>query len=303
MRKLVGTIGALLILATTTLAHPSWGIVVDAEGTIYFVDVTHNGDGTLWKYDPDTEKLTPLRKWFHAHNLTLNADQEMHSAIAIWRTGEIEGEGHNYLFQYYPETDQLDTLLFTDDWDLFHGGQYALSHTMQEAYFPMDGELRAHSLTDGTTRTIPFPFERISTLATGPNGYLWISDSRYKDGTILRWSPETGFEVVITNFFPEDRSNALFENRNHQIFYGLGFSEHCNLLVGESVERALWEVTGTGEKIRRYQSPEHWMPTGVYYRDGKYYVMEYGFDRGHLGPRIVILDRDFEEVERLAFSF
>lgn len=41
----------------------------------------------------------------------------------------------------------------------------------------------------------------------------------------------------------------------------------------------------------------------MYYRDGKYYVMEYGFDHGHLGPRIVILDREFKEIELLEFSF
>jgi len=79
MRNLLLTIGCLLILGTIAQAHPSWGIVVDAEGKISFVDVTHNGDGTLWKYDPETEKLTAMRKWFHAHNLTLRIvilDQE-----------------------------------------------------------------------------------------------------------------------------------------------------------------------------------------------------------------------------------
>ena len=284
----------LFLNASSILAHPSWGIVVDDNGCIYFADVMHNGDGTLWRLDPNTEELEAVFKKFHAHQIYINNKNEIFAGIAIWRTDEIEGEGHNYLFKYETNTKTLDTLLFTDDWDEYHGQNFALSNDYKNIYFSMNKQLHVKPLNGKTRPLLNKKFDRICTLTTDAVGNLWITDSRYDNGTLFKWNENEGLIEVSNNLMPQNPTNPIFEEKNHQLFYGIAFSHDQKPLVTENANRTITKINNNGIHEIVYTSELYWNPTGVYYKNGNYYIMEVGYKKGHLGPRIVIADKNFK---------
>ena len=284
----------LLTCSTKLLAHPSWGIVVDDNGCIYFADVMHNGDGTLWRLDPNTEELEAVFEKFHAHQIYINNKNEIFAGIAIWRTGEIEGEGHNYLFKYETNTKTLDTLLFTDDWDEFHGQNFALSNDYKNIYFSMNKQLHIKPLDGKTKPLLDREFDKVSTLTTDVEGNLWITDSRHNNGTLFKWNKTEGLVEISNNLMPQNPKNPIFEEKNHQLFYGIAFSHDQRPLITENANRTITKINNDGTPEVVYTSKLYWNPTGVFYKNGNYYIMEAGYNKTHLGPRVIITDKNFK---------
>lgn len=284
----------VFVSSTSIFAHPSWGIVVDDNGCIYFADVMHNGDGTLWRLDPNTESLEAVFKKFHAHQIYINNKSEIFAGIAIWRSGEIEGEGHNYLFKYETNTKTLDTLLFTDDWDEYHGQNFALSNDYKNIYFSMNKQIHVKPLDGKTQPLLNKKFDRINTLTTDAQGNLWITDSRQNNGTLFKWNNHEGLVEVCNNLMPQNPKNPIFEERNHQLFYGIAFSHDQKPLITENANRYITKINNNGVPDIVYKSELFWHPTGVYFKNGNYYIMEVGYNKTHLGPRIVITDKNFK---------
>lgn len=284
----------ILLNSINVLAHPSWGIVVDDNGCVYFADVMHNGDGTLWRLDPNTQELEAVFKKFHAHQIYMNNKNEIFAGIAIWRSGEIEGEGHNYLFKYETNTKTLDTLLFTDDWDEYHGSNFALSNDYTNIYFSMNKQIHIKPLDGKTQPLLNRKFDRINTLTTDAQGNLWITDSRYNNGTLYKWNKTEGLIEVSNNLMPKNPANPIFEEKNHQLFYGIAFSHDQKPLITENANRHITKINNNGTPQVVYKSKLFWHPTGVYYKNGNYYIMEVGYKKEHLGPRIVITDKNFK---------
>ena len=295
-----------LVSCTGLLSHPSWGIIVDSLENIYFVDVLHNGDGSLWKIHADHQKIEAVQTYFHAHDIQMDHQGRVWAAIAIWRSGEIEEEGHNYLFQYHPETNQLDTILFTEDWDEFHGSVFAVSPDIDQVYFTMDNKLLAKPLDGGAAYpVIDHEFGRLNTMVIGPNGKLWITDKRQANGTLYQWSEQDGLTVFAQNLFPQIPANPIFEEVRHQLFYGIGFSFEGHPILSDNAERRLVEILGPKETRTVFQSEEKWHPSGIFTHNGKYYMLETGWEdgQGHLGPRVNILDDQFRLLERLEIDY
>lgn len=298
-------ISALLVFAFSIniQAHPSWGIVVDENGCIYFADVMHNGDGSLWRLDPSTSELDLVYSNFHVHQIYLHQSNQIIAAIAKWRSGEIEGEGHNYLFKFDTNLKKLDTLIFTDDWDEFHGQTFAVSNDLKAVYFSMNKQIHIKPIQGKTTTLLPRKFERICTLTTDTQGNLWITDSKYKNGTLFKWTKNKSLKEIANNLMPQQPKNPIFEEKRFHLFYGISFSKSNNPLVTESASRSIKEVLPDGSNKNVYQSDLNWSPNGVLFRNGNYYIMETGYVKKHLGPRIIITDSNFNVIKKIEIDF
>ena len=299
-------IGVLVLLIgcfQVLLAHPSWGIVVDDNGCIYFADVMHNGDGTLWRIDPESHELEAVFKNFHAHQIYMDDSQNIFAGVAIWRTGEIEGEGHNYLFKYETQSKTLDTLLFTDDWDEYHGQNFALSKDGEGVYFTMNKQIHIKPFNGKSRPLVNHTFGHIDTMITDYNGTLWITDSEANNGTLYRWSTSEGLVAYAQDLMPQDPEDPLFEERRHQTFYGIGFSHRELPLLTENANRSINEITEDRKSKVVYRSEPYWSPTGIYFKNGYYYIIETGYHRQHLGPRIVVTDKDFNILKLYTIDF
>ena len=280
----------LLLLPFFAGAHPSWGLAITPSGDLYFVDVLHHGDGTLWKLDRHG-KVTPVLRQFHSHDLFLAADGRLWLAQAIWRTGEIEGEGHNYLLRYDPNTEALDTLVFTDDWDEFYGSSIAADGS-QSVLFTIGNQVFRKQFDGPTELLFEHRFERINTLCSDPDGGLWITDKDLQQGSLLRWTPADGLDTIATKLIPTAPSNPPFPETRFHLFYGINCQETGKIYVAESAGRQILEVDEMGRTTTFYQSESPWYPVNLVFQEGVTFVMEVGYEKEHLGPRILRLGLD-----------
>ncbi len=279
----------LMMIGLSSEEHPSWGIVVDENGVIYFVDVMHH-DGTLWQYNPQSGDLKALVKdHFHAHCLQMENDQLM-IPTQIWIDGVIMGDGQNYMFTYDLNSHTLDTVMKSTSYEKYAGGNATMNVHDNEVYYAHKNQIYAVDVASGKRRLLlEHTFERISTMNYDENGCLWITDSYADGGSLWKWSASDKLIQVTKNLIPEHPTALPFKEKNHHLLYGIGFSEKGNPVICESADRQVKEVLPSGKTRVVYQSPEHFFPVGVHYFDRKYYVMEIGYvqGEGHVGPYIV----------------
>lgn len=279
-------------------AHPSWGIVVGSDGNIYFTDVMHHTDGGLCRIDMHTYEMTVIQDDMHAHDLFADKEGYLWAGIDIWRTGSIEGEGHHYLVRYNIADERLDTLLFTDDEDVFFGNSIAIDNDKSLAYFTIHKKIWSNDMQDHVQQVIPHEFGRINTFTLDEEGSLWITDKTREGGTLYKWNEQDGLMKWATKLLPVNPADPIFEEERHQIFYAIGFDGDGMPLLCDNTSRTLRRITPTESSVV-YSSEKNWHPIGVSYDDGEYYVMESGWERTHMGPRITVLDSTFNKLQQL----
>lgn len=281
----------MMIMPIDIVAHPSWGIAVDQSGVVYFVDVLHHG-GTLWKYDWRNERQEALFSGdFHAHSLQMVGD-ELYIGVNVWKEGEIEGSGHNYLFRYNINTRELDTLEFSSDYDRFYGGNVLFDADDQLAYYPMNKTLRVFDLKSERTSVVnPHLFERLSTTGFDHQERVWATDSYAHSGSLYFLNGSGQWELYARNLIDPHPENPVYAERSHYLLYGFCFNQDNHPVITESATRSVWEIKPNGKKKLIYISPENHFPCGVFFWNNKYIVMEVGYikGKGHVGPYIVTL--------------
>lgn len=298
IRKLVHVTILLLLTSISTKAHPSWGIVVTKDGEILFVDVMHGHDGTLWHINAKHNRITEIENDLHAHNLTIDNKGQIWCAVDIWREGEIEGEGHHYLLKYYPDKQMFDTLLFTEDEDTFFGNNFVLDSSCQKVIFTIHGQIFTNDLNGNIRQLIKHTFKRVNTFSIN-NGTLWITDKDYNNGSLYSWSSNSDLILFADSLMPQHPNDPIFDEERHQIFYGIGFTDNNNPILTDNTTRTLRVVYGDDSTKVVYHSDDNWHPIGITRHNDKYYVMESGWRSIHMGPRITILDNQFNPIERL----
>lgn len=105
--------------------------------------------------------------------------------------------------------------------------------------------------------------------------------------------------VYADNLLPSNVPTPIFDEDRHQTFYGFGFMSDGTPLICDNATRTLRKISINGIVDTVYQSPENWHPIGVYTTKENYYVMESGWSQTHMGPRIIILDKQFQKVKLL----
>lgn len=287
----------LLLYPFSMNAHPSWAFIIDQHEKIYLVDLTE-GDGTLMQINLKTEQLKVLATGFHCHSMQLGKDGHIYAGLNIWRQGEIEGEGHNYLIRINTVNGRLDTLLFSDRYLNYFGGDIAMSQDLSNVYYTYKNHIYAKKLPNQPTlKLLDHTFKRASTIALDEKGDLWIADTREKDGTLYRWNQQKGLRTYATGLIPAKPSAPVFKDRRHHIFYGIGFNKKGDPMVTESADRKVMEISFSGQKRLIYQSPKHWHPLMAFHHNDKYYVLENGWKIpfGYQGMKIQVLDEKLEK--------
>lgn len=285
-------------------AHPSWGLVVDSKGLIYFVDILHDG-GTLWQYNPNTKHLKSLIKGhFHAHSLQIDDEDNLYIGVNLWIQDKIMGDGHNYLFKYNIKSNNLDTLLFSKKYEKYFGGNILYNPQQKVVYFPHKNKLHGYDFK--LAKSFEYtqkPFQRFSTMNYDPSGNIWIADSYANNGSLYIWSQTGGLNIYADCLISQKPPHPPYKEKSHWLIYGIGFSSKGHPIICESGERQVSEILPSGKKRLIYQSPLDYFPTGVYYKNGKIYVMEVGYKKGkgHVGPNIVIITNNNASCYELAY--
>jgi hypothetical protein len=284
------------LLLISLQAHPSWAFIMDENEKIYLVDLLTD-DGTLMQIDLKTQELKVVATGFHCHSMHLGKDGNIYAGLNIWRQGEIEGEGHNYLICIDTEDGSLDTLLFSERYLDYFGADIAMTEDLSTVLYIYQNHIYAKALPNKPTRKwIDHTFKKASTIALDGRGDLWIADTREQDGTLFRWNKKEGLQAVASGLIPARPEHPVFEERRHHLFFGIGFNEKGDPLVTESADRKVVEVLPFGKKRLIYQSDRNWHPLRAFEYKGQYYVLETGWQsgKGFLDSRIRILNEQLE---------
>ncbi len=257
-------------------AHPSWGIAVDKDRNIYFADLTHNGNGTVWKLTPQG-KLIALFKDFHCHKLMLDKDQNL--------LAEYVGKGDRemFLIRAYPDG-KIDTLVRTTSRKEFSTScDVALNGTI---YFSTDyvwsrdpfGRVRKHS---------NHKLYQTQTLYVDELENVYVPDKGVDNGVVIKFDRKGRVRIMATDLIsklkrPKDPHNDVL----------LGITKGCdgNMYVAENAGQRIIKILDNQQTETFYKSEDQWYPTGIDFFAGDAYILEYNAGGETEGPRITKID-------------
>jgi sugar lactone lactonase YvrE len=277
-----------VVLVHSSSAHPTWGIVVDRQGQVYFSDLK-----TIWKIDVQN-KLSIFRTEGEKHTHALNIDEAGNvygedDFSAIWKITPAGG------FSYIsPPTDNPPKGVSI--WKDRDGNTYSVeqnNHLKRETLLlkrtpggnvsVLAGGSYGHADGKGSTAK----FSNIVGMAFGADDFLYLTDGssvrKVKlDGTVTTLA----HNVVL--------ENALSDRAEGTSSFGIAVDAQGNAFVADYGNRRIFEVTPNKRITTVIRSEDAWYPTGVAERNGELYILEESHtpDFKPLGVRVRKLSQD-----------
>lgn len=272
-------------------AHPSWGIVVNSSGEIFFSDVLHGGEGTIWKIDKK-ERLTPIMKEYHAHPLHIDKNDVLWASANRYITGLIEGDGEHVLTKIYPNG-KKEELIRTRTIQDYAGGNTTVTLD-GEPVFEYLKQLYKRTKNGKVELLVDHIFDRLVTLYTAKDGSIYVTDSRHQGGSIYRIASTGKMTLYASNLKEKQPENPPYKEPSHNLLYGMTEDAKGHIYVANSGSRRILQLAPDQEKEIIYESKAPWFPVGCVFYNQTLYIMEVGFEpgKGHLGPRILKIEEN-----------
>src|SRR5260221_334014 len=276
-------------LATfTASAHPGSGIVVDAQGRIYFSeagDIDAHLPGAVWQIDPQG-KLTRLHEG-GAHWLALDVKRGFAPA-------NLAGGFGDRLTPWLQRVDPPDAALIQAD------GQPIAVHRDGSLYYAKRSVEIIRLTPDGRLTPIApsLAAERlggIKGLAFGPDDVLYVACPSAilkvaTNGTVATLIQPIGVPDCDPDFPPEmPEIQAPF-------LRGLAVDARGTVYAAATGCRAVLRIASNGQMSVVLRAERPWSPTGIAVRGEEVYVLEYqhphAAKREEWVPRVRKLGRD-----------
>jgi sugar lactone lactonase YvrE len=274
------TIITVCVLANDAQAHPPWGIVVDRQGQIYFSDLE-----TIWKIDTQG-KLNIFRAGVsgrHTHELTID------------EAGNIYGEDLNYepatqryiaaLWKMTPAGGFTYTLAPTDNppkgmsiWRDRDGNTYSASWKSNSEH-----ETIILKRTPGGKVTTLFgspevadKFRQVVLYSVGGMAFANDGSLYVADGASIRKVTTAGVATtLVRNLTPENASaNSAGKNSVTRLL-GIAADAQGNLFAAAHENGRVLKITPDGKVTTLVHGEQLWLPTGVTFRNGNLYILEF----------------------------
>ena len=303
---------ALLVSPAGAQAQPvGWGMVVDAQGQIFFCDLERN---TVWKRDL-AGRLTPIKERNHCHSLTIDADGNIYGEqvgfgslpdsgkLALWKI--TPGGKFSYLMMPTERPPQEFSIYFDRA-----GNRYAwagdrdknFSQILKRAPSGEVGVLAGREWGSADGSRDEARFGSVGALAAGPDGSLYLTDS----GNLRRVAPDgsvttLGRGVVSDKVAGVPNQNGMF---NHSM--GMTVDAAGNVYIVDRGPRHVLRLSPDG-RWTRFPSPWLRTPSGVAVAGNDFYIMELWplprFASELVGnPRIRRISADGEETTVVAVA-
>jgi sugar lactone lactonase YvrE len=257
-------------LANASFAHPASGIVVDAQGHVYFIYTDHG----VMRIDP-SGKLTNLHKEDHGgHWLALDAG----GAFSQVRPKQFERVTPDGAIPSLIFASGGAPLVVGPDGNLYYG-----SNGSPEELFP-PGAMTVVRLSAGGQQELFAPLlkqklaelkDGITGLASGPDGSIYVATWNgivvlKRNGSILKI-----VHPVVVNDCDSDPADHNPANASSPLLRGLGIDSRGNAYVAATSCHRVVEITPDGQITSILKSERPWSPTGVAVRGEEIYVLEY----------------------------
>lgn len=245
-------------------AHPGSGIVVDAQGRVYFSeagDPDAHLSGAIWQIGAEGK----LTRWHEggAHWLTLDAKGSFaQSDLARW-----------FAERRTPWLQRVDTpsaaLVQADGQPIVMGGEgglYYAKGNMEIVRLAPDGRLTPIAPTL-EARTLG----GITGLAVGPNDSLYVACP----SAVLEISTNGTVSTLVHPITVPDCDRDLAPDKPEPYVRGLAVDSHGTVYAAATGCRAVVKITSAGQVSVVLRAETPWSPTGIAVRGEEVYVLEY----------------------------
>ena len=271
-----------LICCEALLAHPPWGISVDAQGNIYFADIFHNGRGSVWKLNSD-EKLELLLSDFHAHNVSLDASGNL-------ITGH--GEGTHTMVRVNRDGG-LDTLHHSTDHKAFFGGNCTYSQA-GEILFGMEKHLWRIGTNGEREKLSDHLFEWNQVIYADALGYYYGTEIGEGNGRVVRIDQSGNATIIASNLI--SKVDRPFD-KHFDVLLGMTRAPNGNIYVAETAGQRIVEINETQRTETFYRSDGDWFPSAICFNGEDAYILEFKTKNGAAGPRIIKFNSSGERTQ------
>ncbi|MCA1641422.1 MAG: hypothetical protein LC785_05580, partial [Acidobacteria bacterium] len=289
-----------ILLAAKAQAHPSWGIVVDRQGQVYFSDLK-----TIWKIDAQGRLSVFRTLKDHTHELNIDEAGNLYGAensydpatqrffIAIWKM--TPSGGFSYLLA---PTDNPPRGISI--WRDRNGNTYSVeqnNHLKRETLLLRRTPSGSVSVLAGGSyghadgKGSQAKFRSIVGMAFGPDGSLYLADDSSvrkvtMDGTVTTLAGD--LDVKSPNRNPVEGEIAWGN------LMGLTVNAQGDVYVADYRSRRVLKIASNGAISTVSQSEQTWTPTAVALAgNGDLYILEFGFtSTGTNAPRVRKLSSD-----------
>ncbi len=281
MKKITFAVFLVCFSTGFLTGHPSYGIVVNKHRNIYFADLTHHGDGTVWKLSKEGV-LTALFKDFHCHNIMLDNDDNL-LAEYVEQTGE--NDYNAFLIRLLPDG-RIDTL-----WNEVTGNcGIALSGNI---YFT-DEYLWKRTPSGVITKHSDRPLHWVQSIYVDDEENIYLPDKGIDNGILLKFDQYGNANPIATGLIsrldrPRDKHNDCI----------LGLTKGCDghIYLTETAGQRVIKILDNQQTTTFYKSDGDWFPTGIDFFAGEAYILEYKNKGGNAGPRITKVDEAGNKTE------
>ncbi len=274
-----------LFAISSASGHPSWGIVVNSNGVVYFSDLE-----TIWKIDP-SGKLTVVRAGVsgrHIHELSIDEHDNIYGpdfsySNRKWITGfwKMTPEGSvTYLTQpsEHPAPGMSIWIDRAGNMYSVHQNNHTKTQTLLLRRAP-DGQVVTlaggrfgHADGKGTAAQ----FSSVGAIFLAGEGNLYLSDGPFVRRVSLDGNVTT-LASDLTARTAEDKP-PLFEDASYNSLAGIGVDGNGTVYAADAGNRRLLKIAGDGKATVVYRCDPPFFPNGVFAATtGDVYVLEFSF--------------------------
>jgi sugar lactone lactonase YvrE len=277
--------------AGDALGHPSSGIVVDAQGQVFFQDATGR---SIWKIDPQG-RLTKYSDRIGGHWMALDAEGSF-SRARVPHFERITPDGERPALVV---ADGGSPIAVNRDGHLYYLCGFSRTEPMNPGG-PLIGRVSPGGKPTVFTPDLKETVEKLSGitgLAAGPDGWLYAACP----SAVLRIGPDGAVSTLVRPVAVADCDEDFPDgNRDFPLpaLRGLAVDADGTVYAAATGCHRVLKITRDGKVEVVLKAERPWSPTGVAVHGGEVYVLEYTNANGGQAdgwtPRVRKLARDGE---------
>jgi sugar lactone lactonase YvrE len=265
LTRVVAAVWPFALATLTAFAHPGSGIIVDANGQIFFQDAATRA---VWKIDA-RGRLSEFHTGIGGHWMCLD-EQGSFSRVQPRYFARITPLGATPTILL---ADGGAPLVVSSD-----GNLYYPSHSSPGDEFAPGGCQMVRVTPDGTrarfaadlTATLE-KLDGVTGLASGPDGSLYIASPT----AVHRVRLDGTISVIANPVRVTDCTIDAEPTQNCPFLRGLAVESDGTVLAAATDCRRVLKISQTGKIETVLQAESPWTPTGVALSQGKVYALEY----------------------------
>ena len=266
---------ALLLAPCVAEAHPSYGLVMDSKGNLFFSD---EGTSVVWRVDPRGHSQIVVRN-VHCHFLSIDSGDNVYGEDV-----QYESSNNTYISRVWklspsgrvvivmPSTADVPDVsryTFADPWGRVYALEVGRQTTNLQTWSPGAGFRTVFGgpkmVRDGPARTARAAWPRAFAFTAPGAAY-------FADGALVRGLAPNGDVTTLAEIRADPRAP-----KQKPSVMGLAVTSGGDVLAADIGTHRIWRLTPATRRVSAVAvSDATWLPSAVAERGGTIFVLEHG---------------------------